>query len=201
MSNEINQIKPQEIEELFNIALRTASQTPSSYAFNLFIAFLSDKVATRLRILSVSGALDARDPLTWKNVSSYFTGFKAFCNSHPQTSVVLRFHDVEEVTCITWLFNSIKLERLTRGAYSVAKELEAWFAQYEVKTLSSDEKNAFFQVYTMSAFKGLPTNLRFSLLHAVPETNVKEIMESSGMAPSDMEANLQHFRELWVNGI
>jgi hypothetical protein len=132
--------------------------------------------------------------LTYKDISSYFDGFKFFCTSHPRTTVVLRFRRVEDITDINWLSATITLKAIIRGAGTI-KEL-AGTNERQIEQARIDLQLAGVLVN----FRSLPSNLRYSMLNGVPEADMRKEMYHPAMA-NFVEEMLLYARELWEEGI
>jgi hypothetical protein len=167
--------------------------TPSSFTLDLFTRQLGLAAITRLRKVAVNGSQSsAKTHLTYKEVSSYFHSFMSFCEKHPQPIIVLRFRHVGEVKGTTWLRESMALKAIIRGPDTIAAPANAhnWWIQQVFSRLGG----------AVSIFQRLPTNLRFSILDAVPESDIRKEL---GVPPTDTfaEGILRYVRELWEEGI
>ncbi|KAF2822813.1 hypothetical protein CC86DRAFT_372623 [Ophiobolus disseminans] len=167
--------------------------TPSSFTFSLFITQIGVATTSRLRKVTVNGSPGSTvAPLTWKEVSSYFDGFRSFCALHPQIKVVLRFRVVKDVNGATWLSESIALKAIIRGVDTVKYPFEPHHQWIQRVLLSLRS--------TVGAFQSLPTNLGFSILDAVPEDELQKGVSCPVMAKYP-EAILIYANELWEEGI
>ena len=170
--------------------------TPSSYTFNLFASQIGVAAFARLRKVTINGSpkVDARNvaPLTWKEVSSYFNSFNPFCISNPQITVVIRFRRVANIKGTSWLSESIALKEITRGPDAILEPAErvVWRTQQVLSSLGN----------TLPELQRLPANLRFSILEAVPESDIRK--EAWGPITAKwVEAILPYAKQLWEDGI
>jgi hypothetical protein len=167
--------------------------TPSSYAFSRFTGQIGFAAVAQLQKVTVNGRPN-RIPgqLSYKEVSSYFEGFTSFCASHPQTIVVIRFQCVGDVDGKTWLSECIALKELIRGSDTVKKYAA-------LGSRRTGELRARLGS-SLPVFRNLPSNLRFSILDAMPEYEMSR--DSLGPLTSMwIKAILPYARELWEEGM
>lgn len=168
-------------------------KTPSSHSLNIYVNQIGVAALSQLRKVVVNGAADAVvTPLSWKEVGGYLQSFKPFCHSHPRITVILRFRCVETVNGMTWLSDSVALKEMIRGSQAISKPAVG-------KYWRSPE--AYCDIgRAVSNYQSVPVNLKFSLLDAVPESEVQGHAMAYGSAVY-VEEVLLNARELWNEGL
>lgn len=167
--------------------------TPSSYAFSRFTGQIGFAAVAQLRRVTVNGR-PSRIPgqLSYKEVSSYFEGFRSFCASHSQTTVIIRFPYAGDVDGKTWFSECTALKELIRGSETVKKHAA-------LGSRRTGELRARLGS-SLPVFRSLPSNLRFSILDAMPEYE----MSQDSLGPLTgiwVKAILPYARELWEEGM